>query len=99
MLTQEPDFTPGMSESGILSRVNRFVHENAFYRDRGFVLTEDERFLGTVGVNSKHVGEMITFIEEEFGVDVSNCEISEDNLGTLRAVARFVTSKQPYAVG
>jgi hypothetical protein len=47
-----------MSESSILSRENRFVHENAFYRDRGFALTGDERFLGSVGVNSKHVGEM-----------------------------------------
>ena len=33
---------------------------------------------------------MITFIEEEFGIYVSECEISEDNLGSLRAVARFV---------
>ncbi len=74
-----------MSESSILSRVNRFVHDSAFYRDRGIALTEDERFLETVGINSKHVGEMISFIEVEFGVAVSSCEITEDNLGTLRA--------------
>ena len=42
---------------------------------------------------------MVTFIEDEFGVHVSRCEITEDNLGSLRAVARFVASKQPFAVG
>jgi acyl carrier protein len=42
---------------------------------------------------------MIDFIEQEFGVHVSDCEISSENLGSLRAVARFVASKQPFAVG
>jgi len=45
------------------------------------------------------VAAMITFIEDEFGIYVSECEISEDNLGSLRAVARFVASKQTFAVG
>jgi acyl carrier protein len=42
---------------------------------------------------------MIAFIEKEFGVHVSDCEIRAENLGSLRAVARFVASKQPFAVG
>jgi hypothetical protein len=63
------------------------------------VPTEDENFLEKAVVDSKYVGEKITFIEEEFGVAVLSLEITEDNLGTRRAVARFVSSKQPYAVG
>ena len=41
-------------------------------------------------LDAKYVTAMINFVEEEFGVLVSSCEISEDNLGSLRAVARFV---------
>jgi acyl carrier protein len=99
MLTHEPQFTPGVSESGILSRVHNFVRENPLYRQRGFVLAEDDRFFEKAALDSKYVAAMITYIEEEFGVLVSECEISEDNLGSLRAVARFVASKQPFAVG
>ena len=99
MLTHDPQFMPGVSESGILSRVHSFVRENPLYRQRGFVLAEDDRFFEKAALDSKYVAAMITYIEEEFGVLVSECEISEDNLGSLRAVARFVASKQPFAVG
>jgi acyl carrier protein len=99
MLTQQPEFTPGLSESGILSRVRGFVQENPVYRRRGFVLAEDDRFFEKAALDSKYVTAMVTFIEDEFGVHVSRCEITEDNLGSLRAVARFVASKQPFAVG
>lgn len=99
MLTQEPEFAPGVSESGILSRVRGFVQANSVYRQRGFVLAEDDRFFEKAALDSKYVTAMVIFIEEEFGVHVSSCEITEDNLGSLRAVARFVASKQPFAVG
>ena len=99
MLTHETQFTPGVSESGILSRVHSFVQENSLYRQHGFVFGEDDRCFEKEALDSKYVAAMITFIEDEFGVYVSECEISEDNLGSLRAVARFVASKQTFAVG
>ena len=99
MLTQQPEFTPGVSESGILSRVRGFVQENSLYRQSGFVLAEDDRFFEKAALDSKYVAAMVAFIEEEFGVLVSSSEITEENLGSLRAVARFVANRQPFAVG
>jgi len=99
MLTHDAEFSPGVSESVILSRVRAFVRESSLYGQRGFVLAEDERFFEKAALDSKYVSAMIAFVEEEFGVCVSDCEMSEDNLGSLRAVARFVASKQPFAVG
>ncbi|HEX9221613.1 MAG TPA: hypothetical protein VF858_14100 [Gemmatimonadaceae bacterium] len=99
MLTHETEFTPGVSESVILSRVRAFVRDNSLYQQQGFVPAEDDRLFDRAAVDSKKLAAMITFVEEEFGVHVSNCEISEENLGSLRAVAHFVASKQPFAVG
>ena len=99
MPTHETEFTPGVSESGILTRVRSFVQDNSVYRQQGFVLAEDDRLFEKAALDSKYMTAMINFIEDEFGVLVSPCEISEDNLGSLRAVARFVASKQPFAVG
>ena len=127
MLTHQTEFTPGVSESVILSRVRAFVQQNSSYWRPDFVLAEDDRFFGNgtasnganaveaprssantanaaeafekAALDAKYVTAMINFVEEEFGVLVSSCEITEDNLGSLRAVARFVASKQPFAVG
>jgi protein-arginine kinase len=88
MLTQETEFAPGISESAILSRLTTFVEQSS-----------SEAAFEQAALNAKYVTAMINFVEQEFGVLVSSCEISEDNLGSLRAVARFVANKQPFAVG
>jgi acyl carrier protein len=99
MPTQGIDFTPGISESCILERVCHFVGDNQLYRTRGLVPIADARFFGETISDSKLLDELINFIEEEFGVDVALLEVNEDNFGSLGAVARFVSDKQPYAVG
>jgi len=99
MLINESEFTPGVSESVILARVRAFVEESTLYRQNGFVLADGDRLFEKATLDSKHVAAIVAFVENEFGVLVSDCEMSEDNLGSLRAVARFVASKQPFAVG
>jgi acyl carrier protein len=99
MLTPQPEFAAGVSESGILTRIRTFVEQNSVYAPQEFLLAEDDRFFEKAAVNSKYVKAMVGFVEDEFGVLLSPAEISEENLGSLRAVARFVASKQPYAVG
>jgi acyl carrier protein len=99
MLIYENEFTPGVSETVILDRVRSFVQQNPVYRQNGFVLADGDRLFEKADLDSKYVSAMLTFVEDEFGVLVSDCELSEENLGSLRAVARFVASKQPFAVG
>src|SRR6267143_4954206 len=99
MLTQDIGFTPGVSESSILSRVHHFAEGNSLYAAQWIALAGNDRPPVTGGVDSRRVAEMISFVEYEFGVLVSSCEITEDNFGSIRAVASFVAGKQPFAVG
>jgi len=99
MLINEGEFLPGISEACILTRLGNFAQTNPLYRQNAFVLAEDDSFLQKCSGDPRYVSELIEFIENEFGVIVSRCEVSEENLGTLRAVARFVATKQPFAVG
>ena len=99
MLINDSHFTPGVSESVILSRVRNFVQESPVYRQTGFVLADGDRLFERAALDSRYIAAMVAFVEDEFGIIVSECELSEDNLGSLRAVARFVASKQPFAVG
>jgi acyl carrier protein len=85
------------TESEILVRVRGFLMDNYLYMRSDFELAEDDRLLERGVVDSMGVLEMISFIETEFGVHASDDEISEANLGSLRAIARFVAAKQTAA--
>jgi hypothetical protein len=99
MLTNGTTFTPDICEASVLTRLRAFVEMNEFYRQLGVTISDDENFFQRTGAESKCVAEMISFIENESGVLVANCEVCEDNPGSLRAVAHFVADKQLFAVG
>jgi hypothetical protein len=60
---------------------------------------DDDRLFGSAPIGQSYITVMVNFLEEEFGAIVSPCEVTQENLGSLRAVARFVSAKQPFAVG
>src|SRR5688572_24306098 len=81
-------------EHQIRIRIRTYLEENFLYMLPDFVLGDDDRLLERGVVDSMGVVEMLSFIEDEFGVKATDDEISEANLGTLRAIAQFVVSKQ-----
>lgn len=83
-----------MSEEEIRTRVRAFLTENFLYMRSDLLLDDDDRLLERGVVDSMGVIEMLTFIEDEFGIKTSDDEISEANLGSLRAIARFVSEKK-----
>jgi acyl carrier protein len=83
-----------LHETQIRGRVRQFLEENFLYMRPNFVLSDDDRLLERGVVDSMGVAEMVTFIEDEFGIKTSDDDISEANLGSLRAIGRFVSQKQ-----
>jgi len=84
-------------EPDIRARLRAFVEENFLYMRPDFVLRDEDRLLERGVIDSMGVVEMITFIEDEFGVKTADDEISEANLGTLAAIAAFVSNKRNSA--
>jgi acyl carrier protein len=83
-----------MHETQIRDRVRGFLQENFFYMRPDFQLSDDDGLLERGVVDSMGVAEMVTFIEDEFEIKVSDEDITEANLGTLRAIGRFVSNKR-----
>ena len=81
-------------EQDIISLVRAFVQENFLYMLPDFVLGDDDRLLERGVVDSMGVVEMIAYVEETFGIEAAEEEISEANFGSLSAIARFVSEKQ-----
>jgi acyl carrier protein len=83
-----------LPETQIRERVRHFLDENFLYMRPNFVLGDDDRLLERGVVDSMGVAEMVTFIEDEFGIKTSDDDISEANLGSLTAIGRFVSQKR-----
>ena len=57
-------------------------------------LAESDSLLGQGIIDSMGVIELVQFIQDTFGVTVEDEEITELNLGSLAAIARYVSEKQ-----
>jgi acyl carrier protein len=82
-----------VDKAQILTRLRGFIEENFLYMRPDFELKNDQSLMGNGIVDSMGVMEMIQFLEEEFGVEVEDTEITEENLGSLDAIAGFVLER------
>src|SRR3954470_2189741 len=76
------------------ARIRRYITENFLYMRPDYQFTDDDALLGKGIIDSLGVMELISFVEEEFGVAVADTDITEQNLGSVNAVSRYVASKR-----
>lgn len=77
----------------ILERTRAYVRENFLYMRPDFALGDDDPLLAKGVIDSMGVMELLGFLGSEFGITVADEEVTEDNLGSLSAIARFVEAK------
>lgn len=82
-----------MNSTAIVSKVRDFVTENFLYARPDFVLGDSDKLLGSGIVDSMGVMEIVVFLEEQFGIAVDDADITEENLGSLQAIAEYVGSR------
>jgi len=82
-----------MSPNDVVSRVRDYITENFLYTRPGFSVGDDDSLLGNGIIDSMGVIEVITFIQTEFSITVDDDDITEENLGTLSAIAKYVVGK------
>jgi len=82
-----------MPVTEILERTRAYVRDNFLYMRPDFVLGDDDALLAKGVIDSMGVMEMIGFLTSEFGIAVADEEVTEENLGSVSAIARFVTGK------
>ena len=82
-----------MNQAHVIERTRAYITENFLYMRRDFRLDEDDSLLGRGIIDSMGVMEVISFLETEFGVEVPDDDVTEENLGTIRAISRYVTAR------
>ncbi|MGH7616527.1 MAG: acyl carrier protein [Gemmatimonadaceae bacterium] len=82
------------TETDVIARVRTFIQENFLYMRPNFEVGPDDGLLEQGIIDSMGVLDLLNFLEEAFDVRVSDDELTEENLGTLRSIGRFVAAKR-----
>jgi len=74
------------------SEIRNFIVENFLYgQDDNF--TDDISFLEKGIIDSTGVLELVTFVEDKFGVTVEDEELIPDNFDSLNKLSSFISNK------
>jgi acyl carrier protein len=78
----------------IRDEVRAFIQENFLYLHPDHVLRDDDDLLGLGLVDSLGFVELVDEVQARYGVTVSDLEITEENFGSVDAIARFVAARR-----
>jgi acyl carrier protein len=73
--------------------VRRFIVDELNFEDRD-VLTDDYPLIENQVIDSLGIFQIVTWLESEFGIAISDEELVPTNFGTIGGIARLVESKR-----
>jgi acyl carrier protein len=82
-----------VTEAKIISDTRAYITENFLYARPNYIVGEDEHLMEKGVVDSMGIVELITFLQDNFGVEPADDEVTEENFATLRRIAGFVMRK------
>lgn len=77
----------------VVSTVRRYIADH-FLQSRAVELTEDLPLIEEGYITSLEAVELVTFLEEEFHIEIGPEEVNEEAFRSLRSIAKLVERKQ-----
>lgn len=77
----------------IKDTVKAFIIENFLFGDTSYALDDDVSLIESGVVDSTGVLELVTFIEDQFGLEMADSDIVPANLDSLACIAAFIETK------
>jgi acyl carrier protein len=74
-------------------KVRQFIVDSFLFGEAGDLTSDDASFLEEGIIDSTGVLELVTFLEEEFGIKIEDEDLIPDNLDSVNKVASFVACK------
>lgn len=75
-----------------IPEIRNYIIDTFLYGD-GAQLKDDTSFLESGIVDSTGILELITFLEESYGIAIADAELVPENLDSVRNVSRFLERK------
>jgi len=77
--------------------VRKFIEDNFLFREDRAAIGDGESLIDAGLIDSTGVLELVAFLEGEFDLRMADAEIVPENLDSIRAIVRFVESKDVVA--
>ena len=77
--------------------LRRFILNELLLGDSSAMLADSDSFIDTGTIDSTGVLEVVTFIEQTFGIQVADREMVPENLDSIDRLVAFIGSKQRHA--
>lgn len=82
-----------MDDIKLKNRIRDFIIENSLNGYSKKELRDDDSFLGQGIIDSTGILELVSFVEEEFGITVMDEELIPDNFDSISSLARYIPRK------
>jgi acyl carrier protein len=76
----------------IEQKVRNYIAKNFIFED-SYLYSDDQSFLAKGIIDSTGVLELITFVQEEFGITVEDDELVPENLDFIQSLGAFIRKK------
>lgn len=78
-------------------QIRDFIAQNLLFSDNGYQYGDDDSFLQEGIVDSVGVMDLVSFVEDNFNVEVDDQEIVPDNFDSVNKLAQYVRGKLAVA--
>lgn len=76
------------------AELRAYIAEAFLYLHPDVELADEDEFLALGVIDSLGFVELVEEVQSRYGLEVSDIEITEENFGSIAAIARFVGVKQ-----
>lgn len=81
-------------DNDVRAEMRSFIEDNFLYMHPGVELSDEDDFLALGVIDSLGFVELVEEVQSRYGLEVGDVEITEENFGSIAAIARFVGVKQ-----
>lgn len=77
----------------ISTQIREYISQNLLFTDDGFDLSDDASFLEEGVIDSVGVMDLVMFVEERFGINVPDQDITPDNFDSVAKLSNYIRAR------
>ena len=86
--------TAATASQQVRGEIRAFIEENFLYMRPDLELADDDELLGLGVIDSLGFVELVEEVQERYGIQVQDAEITEDNFGSVSALVAFIDRRR-----
>lgn len=80
--------------TGVKAEIRAYVEENFLYMHPGLEVSDTDNLLALGVMDSLSFVELVEEVQERYGISVQDVEITEENFGSIGALATYIEAKK-----